>query len=174
MKFDRELVFAEISQHPEFLPHLQRLRKARIIKKPFFFPFPKYTSVLFNTIFLSRTFHEIDDIHQAGVLCHEAVHLWQWDKLGPFSFMARYSQPQGRLELEKEAFRTTFHWWIVNGTIPPPWNTTNPRHYYEMIPDVSGWMNDLAYNYMLGDITSYKRLMDWAVVTVISLWNKRR
>lgn len=50
---------------------------------------------------------------QARTMCHEAVHTFQYQRMGTAKMTALYIIPEGRFAIELPAYRVTFRMWLV-------------------------------------------------------------
>lgn len=163
-------VFRLIEAKPQFSSHLARLKVANIKPKPWWFPYKRFYSTVFNTVYYPKSAEFDPIISVAAIMVHEAVHLLQWDRLKPAHFMARYAQAQGRLALEKPAFSAGFLWYILHNKIINPKMTSDPKKYYSTHPHVGGPMMTLIKHYKIKHIETFDSLMDWATAEITRLY----
>ena len=105
-------------KHGLFGSHLSRLDDCRLRVKPSWgWCLPKFSTTMGpRSIWLASGVARWPLGSIAANLVHESIHLAQWRELGRTSMALKYSQKDGRLELELEALRANVWWWLSVGS----------------------------------------------------------
>lgn len=74
----------------------------------------RFNTTLGNTtpaVLLGADWDERSVEQQAGILCHEAVHTFQWERFGDLKFLGLYAQNEGTVALEAPAYYVSMQVW---------------------------------------------------------------
>lgn len=132
-------------------------------------PFHSMSTTIGNTIYLARDFFDWKRKEQAENLCHECIHLQQFDKMGVNAFISAYAQKAGRLRLEQEAYKTSIAWWIACGEIGSPNLYGSDTVFAASNLRIARIINALLSKYFFGSFVSEAQLIAWAAATVREL-----
>jgi hypothetical protein len=83
-----------------------------------------------------------DELRVERTRAHEVIHVDQWVRLGRWRFLRTYFRPEGRLQIEAEAFAASCEWWYDRG-----------QGYIGAEPVLTYYVRQLADHYGL-DITT--------------------
>lgn len=169
-KIDVNALLNLIDTDPWYRAYTQRLRRAKIMQKPWFWPRPHLSVAFGNFIFYSRELHVKEKFMQAGMLLHECQHLFQVDRRGMLSSAIKYLQKSGRAEVEKAAYAINLRWYVTAKKITNPASSTNPINHIKTNGYVRGIVVSLMTHYHLEGYFTEDELWQWALEEIQKLF----